>query len=165
MLIKLKSLFVARNNLPLFLLSTCLLLGACSSDENAAAVESTQDVQVVTITQETATAPDAATNPLRDVYFGETHMHTAYSLDAYIGGTRLTPADAYRFVRGETVTVNGKPYTRKRPLDFVAVSDHAEYIGEMYSTMVEGAPGHDQDLLKQWRTQRRQPASQRHLPR
>jgi hypothetical protein len=90
-------------------------------------------------------------NPLRDAYFGETHMHTAYSLDAYIGGTRLTPADAYRFAKGEPVTVDGQPHARHRPLDFVAVSDHAEYIGEMYSTMVEGAPGHDQELLEQLR--------------
>jgi len=49
------------------------------------------------------------------------------------------------------VTVDGKAHTRKRPLDFVAVSDHAEYIGEMYSTMAGDAPGHDQDLLKQLR--------------
>lgn len=101
---------------------------------------------------EPATAPEPAPgNPLRSAYFGETHMHTAYSLDAYIGGARLTPADAYRFAKGETVTVDGQPHKRKRPLDFVAVSDHAEYIGEMYSTIVEGAPGHDQDLLNQLR--------------
>jgi hypothetical protein len=93
----------------------------------------------------------AQPNPLREAYFGETHMHTAYSLDAYIGGTRLTPADAYRFAKGETVTVDGEPHNRHRPLDFVAVSDHAEYIGEMYSTMVEGAPGHDQELLEELR--------------
>ena len=102
-----------------------------------------------------AQAPSAGTshqtNPLREVYFGETHMHTAYSLDAYIGGARLTPADAYRFARGEAVTVDGKAHQRQRPLDFVAVSDHAEYIGEMYSTMVEGAPGHDQELLEDLR--------------
>ena len=90
-------------------------------------------------------------NPLRDAYFGETHMHTAYSLDAYIGGTRLTPDDAYRFAKGESVIVDGQQLSRKRPLDFVAVTDHAEYLGEMYSTLVEGAPGHDQDLLKQLR--------------
>mgnify|MGYP001818879014 FL=1 len=90
-------------------------------------------------------------NPLRDAYFGETHMHTAYSLDAYIGGTRLTPDDAYRFAKGESVIVDGQQHSRKRPLDFVAVTDHAEYLGEMYSTLVEGAPGHDQDLLKQLR--------------
>ena len=90
-------------------------------------------------------------NPLRNAYFGETHMHTAYSLDAYIGGARLTPSDAYRFAKGEAVTVDGRSHQRTRPLDFVAVSDHAEYIGEMYSTMVEGAPGHDQELLEELR--------------
>ena len=90
-------------------------------------------------------------NSLRTAYFGETHMHTAYSLDAYIGGARLTPSEAYRFAKGEAVTVDGKTHQRQRPLDFVAVSDHAEYIGEMYSTMVEGAPGHDQELLEDLR--------------
>ena len=90
-------------------------------------------------------------NPLRDAYFGETHMHTAYSLDAYIGGARLTPSDAYRFAKGEAVRVDGETHQRNRPLDFVAVSDHAVYIGEMYSTMVEGAPGYDNELLEQLR--------------
>lgn len=91
-------------------------------------------------------------NELRNVYFGETHVHTAYSLDAYIGGTRITPAEAYAYAKGGTVTVNGLQQTRRRPLDFVAVSDHAEYLGEMYSTMVDGAPGHDQELLQQLRS-------------
>ena len=50
------------------------------------------------------------------------------------------------------MTVNGQEKTRRRSLDFVAVSDHAEYIGEMYSTMVEDAPGHDQDMLEKLRT-------------
>ena len=103
------------------------------------------------ITTQASEKQDIKSNPLREAYFGETHMHTAYSLDAYIGGTRLTPDDAYRFAKGETVTVDGKKHSRKRPLDFVAVTDHAEYLGEMYSTLVEGAPGHDQDLLKQLR--------------
>jgi hypothetical protein len=136
---------------PAYLLTACLLLTACSNDDNTTVVEAIPDAPVETITQETVIAPVATTNPLRNAWFGETHMHTAYSLDAYIGGTRLTPADAYRFARGATVTVDGKPHSRKRPLDFVAVSDHAEYIGEMYSTMVEGAAGHDQELLEQLR--------------
>ena len=103
------------------------------------------------ITTQASEKQDIKSNPLREAYFGETHMHTAYSLDAYIGGTRLTPDDAYRFAKGETVIVDGKKHSHKRPLDFVAVTDHAEYLGEMYSTLVEGAPGHDQDLLKQLR--------------
>jgi hypothetical protein len=95
---------------------------------------------------------DIAINPERDVYFGETHIHTAYSLDAYIGGSRLNHEDAYRYAIGESVMVGGQEIKRHRPLDFVAISDHAEYIGEMYSTMTESAPGHDQDLLKQLRS-------------
>jgi hypothetical protein len=90
-------------------------------------------------------------NPLKEAYFGETHIHTAYSLDAYIGGARLTPDAAYRFAKGEEVEVNGQRFRLHRALDFAAVTDHAEYIGEMYSTMTAGAPGHDQDLLKQLR--------------
>ena len=46
-------------------------------------------------------------NPERNAYFGETHVHTSYSLDAYIGGARLTPSDAYRFAKGETVIMEG----------------------------------------------------------
>ena len=42
-------------------------------------------------------------NPLRNAYFGETHMHTAFSLDAYIGGARLMPADALSYARGNPV--------------------------------------------------------------
>ena len=47
--------------------------------------------------------------------------------------------------------VNGEEHDIVKPLDFAAVTDHAEYIGEMYSTMTEGAPGHDQELLQQLR--------------
>ena len=93
----------------------------------------------------------ASGNPLRNAYFGETHVHTAYSLDAFIGGARLEPSDAYRYAKGETVTVDGIRKIRKRPLDFAAVTDHVEYLGEMYSAIVPGAPGHDQDLLVQLR--------------
>jgi hypothetical protein len=90
-------------------------------------------------------------NPQRNLYYGETHMHTAYSLDAYIGGTGQTPDDAYRAAKGETVVVNGQPHQIRRPLDFAAVTDHAEYIGEMYSALNPGAPGYDNPLIQQLR--------------
>ncbi len=89
--------------------------------------------------------------PLKQAYFGEQHLHTAYSLDAYIGGARLTPSDAYRFAKGEEVTVNGVSLRIRVPLDWAAVTDHAEYIGEMYSTMTEGAPNYNQEQVKQLR--------------
>ncbi len=89
--------------------------------------------------------------PLKDAYFGEQHLHTAFSLDAYIGGARLTPSGAYRFAKGEEVEINGEKLRISEPLDWAAVTDHAEYIGEMYSTMTEGAPGYDQEQIKQLR--------------
>lgn len=91
-------------------------------------------------------------NPLRNAYFGETHVHTAFSLDAYIGGTRLMPSDSYRFAKGQPVVVNGRLKQLARPLDFAAISDHAEYLGEMYSTIYPDAPGYSQDDLEALRT-------------
>ncbi|WP_295798062.1 DUF3604 domain-containing protein [uncultured Microbulbifer sp.] len=94
---------------------------------------------------------DAPQNPLRDAYFGETHLHTGVSMDAFIGGNRLTPDDAYRFASGEEVKVNGSMHKIKRPLDFCAVTDHAEFIGETYTLMTPGAPGHDDPLAVKFR--------------
>jgi Protein of unknown function (DUF3604) len=98
---------------------------------------------IATSTSLTLAAVEIEENPQKNLYFGETHMHTAYSLDAFLGGTRQTPGDAYRFARGETVVVNGQPHRMRRPLDFAAVTDHAEYLGEMYAALNPGAPGHD----------------------
>ncbi|GAH45205.1 unnamed protein product, partial [marine sediment metagenome] len=91
-------------------------------------------------------------NPLKDAYFGEQHVHTSYSLDAFIGGEALTPDNAYRFAKGGAVTVYGKPHSIGRPLDFVAITDHAEYLGEMYTAQVEGAPGYDNPKLVELRS-------------
>ncbi len=67
----------------------------------------------------------------RRVYWGDTHLHTSLSPDASLtGNIRLGPAEAYRFARGETVTGhNGMKARLDRPLDFLVVSDHAEYMG------------------------------------
>ncbi len=71
-------------------------------------------------------------SPLKNAYFGELHIHTAYSLDAYIFGTHDNdPFVAYRFAKGEEVDMPGGG--RKKlvaPLDFAAVTDHAEALGE-----------------------------------
>lgn len=91
----------------------------------------------------------AEPNPMRNAYFGETHMHTMFSLDAFIGDNRQSPDMAYRFARGEAFDIHGERQQLSRPLDFAAVTDHSEYIGEMYSTIFADAPGHDNaDLVK-----------------
>ena len=95
---------------------------------------------------------DAPSNPLKNAYFGETHLHTSYSLDAYIGGTRMSPSDALRFAKGEEMLIDGKKHKLERPLDFCAITDHAEYIGEMFTAMNTQAKGHDQEVLKELRS-------------
>ncbi len=69
----------------------------------------------------------------RELLWGDTHLHSHLSLDANMrGNAQFSPADAYRFARGETVTAqNGMTVKLRRPLDFLVVSDHAEYIGVM----------------------------------
>lgn len=69
-------------------------------------------------------------DPLRQAFFGDLHLHTSYSFDAFIDyGTTIDPDAAYRFARGEVVRYIGKPVHRRKPLDFVAVTDHGESIG------------------------------------
>lgn len=72
-------------------------------------------------------------NPQR-VYFGDLHLHTQCSADAYSLGTRdVSPADAFRFARGEEIqSQTGWRVKLKRPLDFLAVTDHAEFLGAFY---------------------------------
>jgi len=70
-------------------------------------------------------------NPLKDAYFGDLHVHTKNSFDAFIVGTRTDANDAYRFAKGETID-NGIGHQIKLdgpPLDFYAVTDHGEYMG------------------------------------
>jgi hypothetical protein len=73
--------------------------------------------------------PAVATNPQRNAYFGDLHLHTSNSYDASWGGVRTTPRDAYRYAQGFPVTYMGREVRRKVPLDFLAVADHAEYMG------------------------------------
>jgi hypothetical protein len=64
------------------------------------------------------------------VFWGDTHLHTAYSTDAGMIGNRLGPEDAYRFARGEIVVSSSGVRARlQRPLDFLVIADHAENLG------------------------------------
>ena len=77
-----------------------------------------------------AEAPIVKTNPLRDAFYGDLHLHTSYSFDAYLGGTtRVDPDVAYKFAKGMDVDYLGTSVRRREALDFLAVTDHGENIG------------------------------------
>lgn len=83
-----------------------------------------------------AAQPEAAkTGPVKtyadkEAFFGDLHLHTTNSFDAYVlMGTKTTPDDAYKFARGDTIDYLGQPIRRSEPLDFLAVTDHSENLG------------------------------------
>src|SRR5580692_10466042 len=82
-------------------------------------------------------APPAAAmpkpNPDREAFFGQTHLHTSWSPDAYIFGNTVTgPAEAYQYATGKPIKhPAGYEVQIRTPLDFQGVTDHAEYVGVM----------------------------------
>jgi len=95
--------------------------------------------------------PCADRSALRNLYFGDLHVHTSYSFDAHVFDVRATPHDAYRFARGEALALpplgpdgRGTQELRlDRPLDFAVVTDHSEFLGEVESCLVPGSRGYD----------------------
>jgi len=101
----------------------------------------------------------AERDPLKKAYFGDLHVHTALSFDAWTYDVRTTPADAYAFARGETIRLppldaNGVGTTEvrlDRPLDFAAVTDHAEFLGETSLCSTPGSPAYDSETCVTYR--------------
>ncbi|WP_372441275.1 DUF3604 domain-containing protein [Microvirga arvi] len=73
-------------------------------------------------------------------FFGDTHLHTSFSMDAGAFGARLGPREAYRFARGEQLTASsGQPVKLSRPLDFLVVADHSDNMG-FFPDLFAGKP-------------------------
>lgn len=108
-----------------------VIVGGCSREAAApAAAPATPSA-----TQASAAAAPAAdrpaANPERNAYFGDVHVHTSWSFDAFTNGSRTTPTDAYAWAQGKEITnsgVGGKIQTQT-PLDFYMVAEHAEFMG------------------------------------
>ena len=117
-------------------LAAALILGAAPAAVDARPFEVTE-----------AREPCAAHTPRRSPFFGDLHVHTRFSQDASTQGTRNGPREVYRFARGEALGI--QPYDEQgrakrslkleRPLDFAAVTDHAELIGEVEICRTPGA--------------------------
>jgi hypothetical protein len=134
-----------------FLLVLCagmaVSLAACSNEVPPPAADPGRGGTDYTEARE----PCSQHNPSRNVYFGDLHIHTALSFDAWIWDVRTTPADAYRFARGEPIPLThleeGGQGTRtirlERPLDFAAVTDHAEFFAEVDACVTPGSDAYD----------------------
>ena len=99
-------------------------------------------------------------NSEKNVYWGDLHVHTAYSMDAYMFDTRLTPRDAYRFAKGGEVMLpplddKGRgttPFRIDRPLDFAAVTDHSEALGGVRICTDPKHPSYDSEICIHYRS-------------
>ena len=144
-------------------LIAAILFCACGDDEPPA--EDAGEIDVVDVQPdvvEDVEPPDGACDhwdAMRQPFFGDLHVHTALSLDASLQGTRLMPADAYRFARGEALGI--QPYDEDgvgqrsvqlaRPLDFAAVTDHAEFLGLITACNDPDAVAYESDDCVQYR--------------
>jgi hypothetical protein len=87
-----------------------------------------------------AYSPAAGRNFPTRPFFGDTHLHTSFSMDAGAFGARLSPSDAYRFAKGQEITASsGQQVKLTRPLDFLVVADHSDNMG-FFPQLFAGKP-------------------------
>ena len=104
-------------------------------------------------------APCRDYRPERRALFGELHVHTALSFDAVAGRINTRPADAYAFARGESIAFfpqdeNGDPggeIALEQPLDFAAVTDHGEFLGERELCVNAESPAYNGEFCRKYR--------------
>lgn len=113
-----------------------LLPGVVLALSGCAEANSAQSAPDRPVAAASAAASPAAPAPVvadgrMHVFFGDLHLHTAYSMDAASVHTETLPDDAYRFAKGEAVQYFGRSVKRLAPLDFLAVTDHSEYLGNV----------------------------------
>lgn len=88
-----------------------------------------------------------------NLYWGDLHVHTAYSMDAYIFGTKASPTDTFNFAKGvtEQLMPDGTPVKLERSLDFMAITDHAETFGLMHICTETDHAGYDSEYCQELR--------------
>ena len=97
-------------------------------------------------------------DPLRQVFWGDLHVHSSLSADAWSFDVRVSPEDAYRYARGAALRLpgpegSGRELRSARPLDFMAVTDHAEFLGEVALCGTPGSPVYESEGCRSYRSQ------------
>ena len=118
--------------------------------------------RLVRYTEERAPCRDYT--PLRQPLFGDVHVHTSFSFDAAANSIGATPADAHRFAQGEAIDFwpldqSGGPagkFAIDRPLDFLAVTDHGEFLGERALCRMSGSASYETPFCADYRADERQ---------
>lgn len=131
-----------------FAATCCALVSGCQ-----------KDVEQPPVVYIESREPCALRSPARRALFGDLHVHTSLSFDAYAFDVRVTPEQAYQFARGQQIGLppldeqgNGIRKIRlSRPLDFAAVTDHAEFLGEVQACITPGAAGYGSRLCERYR--------------
>lgn len=109
-----------------FILFTTVFLAACSKVEDPT-FDQVFDESTAGVVPD---KPAVLFNPLKNVFWGDLHIHTGLSYDAYTFGVVAMPDDAYTYAKGGTIKhALDYPVSLSRPLDFAAVTDHSEWLG------------------------------------
>src|SRR5262245_61132826 len=129
---------------PLIIIS--LAIASC----NQPAKEKSNSTDSTAAKANSTSASKIEVNPLKNCYFGDLHLHTTLSPDANLFGCTLGPEDSYKFAMGEEVTYMGEKVKRIAPLDFLAVTDHSEYLSVIAAIRDPNGPYAGTELQKQW---------------
>lgn len=130
-----------KQKLPIFMVLLAGVFAGCTPSDDVGSATPNAGIELAAVNE----------FPAR-VYWGDMHLHTANSGDAFAYGARLDPDDALRFAKGEeVVSSTGLSAKLARPLDFLVIADHAEGLGMMFE-IYEGNPAMVSDpILARWR--------------
>ena len=139
-------------------LALALCLAACDGDQGAS-----YSAGAISLPLQPDPVSCADYNPDQQAFFGDVHVHTALSMDAMRYAVAVRPDDAYRYGFGGSVMLppldaegnSTRRQSNPRALDFMAVTDHAERLGETMICTTPGEPGHDSEFCESLKSDQR----------